>query len=55
MQAHLPRFLTMKSTHTYSPDTIQKETCAMPFLFEFTSAKTITEEQDSKHQLPIVT
>ena len=27
----------------------------MPFLFEFTSAQTITEEQDSKHQLPVVT
>ena len=27
----------------------------MPFLFEFTSAQTITKEQDSKHQLPVVT
>ena len=24
-------------------------------LIEFTSAQTITEEQDSKHQLPVVT
>ena len=55
MQAHPPRFLTTKSTHTYSPDTIQKEAPARPFLFEFTSAQTITEERDSKHQLPIVT
>ena len=34
---------------------IQKETPAMPFLIEYTSAQTITEEQESKHQLPIVT
>ena len=55
MQAHPLWFLTTKSTHTYSPDTIHKELATMPFLFELTSAQTITEERNCKHQLPIVT
>ena len=42
-------------THYYSPGTVHKETRAMPLSFEFTSAQTIAEEQDSKHRLPVVT
>ena len=42
-------------THYHSPDTIQKETCAMPLSFEFTSAQTIAEEQDRKQRFPVVT
>ena len=41
--------------HYYSPDTIQKEMRAMPLSFPFISAQTITEEQDSKQRLPVVT
>ena len=41
--------------HYYSPDTLQKETPVMPLSFQFTSAQTITEEQDSKQRLPVVT
>ena len=42
-------------THYYSPDTIQKETRAVPLSFEFTSAQTIAEEQDRKPWFPVVT
>ena len=55
MQAHPPWFLTTKTTHTYSPDTIHKEPAAMPLSFHFTSAQTITEENDSKQRLAFVT
>ena len=41
--------------HCYSPDTIQKETPAMQLSFQLTSAQTITEEQDSKQRLPVIT
>ena len=41
--------------HYYSPDTIHKETPAMPLSFHFTSAQTITEEKDSKRRLAFVT
>ena len=42
-------------THTYSPDTIHKEPAARPLSFHFTSAQTITEENDSKRRLTFVT
>ena len=42
-------------THTHSPDTIHKEPTAMPLSFHFTSAQTITEENDSKQRLAFVT
>ena len=41
------------NTHYYSPDTIQKEMRAMPLSFEFTSAQTIAEEQDRKHDFQL--
>ena len=42
-------------THYYSPDTIHKETRAMPLSFEFTSAQTTAQEQDRKQRFPVVT